>query len=206
MPVSPCSGRTLPSRIREAIGVLRDGDLLAIDADELGSAGIALQHPRGVLVVWMELIERRRFTPEDQTLLTVLAGRLGQGLQRVHQVDLQRETALALQHAILGPARLPGGFAVRYQPASRPLQVGGDWYDVVDLDDGRIALIVGDCVGHGLAAAAVMGQLRSACRALLLEHPSPRAALTGLDRFAARLPGRHAPPPSARCSTPRPVS
>ena len=65
----------------------------------------------------MELIEkRRRFTPEDQTLLTVLAGRLGQGLQRVQQVDLQRETALALQHAILGPHLLPAGFAVRYQP------------------------------------------------------------------------------------------
>ena len=88
-----------------------------------------------------------------------------------------------------GPAQLPSGFAVRYQPATRPLQVGGDWYDVVDLDDGRIALIVGDCVGHGLAAATVMGQLRSACRALLLEQPSPAAALSALDRFAARLPG-----------------
>jgi anti-sigma regulatory factor (Ser/Thr protein kinase) len=52
-----------------------------------------------------------------------------------------------------------------------------------------MALIVGDCVGHGLAAATVMGQLRSACRALLLEYPSPRAALSALDRFAARLPG-----------------
>jgi anti-sigma regulatory factor (Ser/Thr protein kinase) len=50
-------------------------------------------------------------------------------------------------------------------------------------------LIVGDCVGHGLAAATVMGQLRSACRALLLEKSSPSAVLTGLDRFAARLPG-----------------
>ena len=80
---------------------------------------------------------------------------------------------------------------MRYRPASRPLQVGGDWYDVVDLDDGRVALIVGDCVGHGLAAATVMGQLRSACRALLLEKSSPSAALAGLDRFAARLPGAH---------------
>jgi len=122
------------------------------------------------------------------------AGRLGQGLHRVHQVDQQRETALALQHAILGPAHLPQGFAVRYQAASRPLQVGGDWYDVVDLADGRIGLIVGDCVGHGLAAATIMGQLRSACRALLLERPSPRIALAGLDRFAAQLPG-------AQCTT-----
>ncbi len=50
-------------------------------------------------------------------LLAVLAGRLGQGLQRVHQIDQQRETALAFQHAILGPA-VSSGFAVRYQPAS----------------------------------------------------------------------------------------
>jgi serine phosphatase RsbU (regulator of sigma subunit)/anti-sigma regulatory factor (Ser/Thr protein kinase) len=144
-------------------------------------------------VLLLELEEQRPFTSEDHTLLTVLAGRLGQGLQRVHQLDQQRETALALQHAILGPS-VSGGFAVRYQPATRPLHVGGDWYDVVDLDDGRIGLIVGDCVGHGLTAATVMGQLRSACRALLLEQPSPSAALTALDRFAARLAG-------ARCTT-----
>jgi anti-sigma regulatory factor (Ser/Thr protein kinase) len=129
------------------------------------------------------------FSGDDHTLLTVLAGRLGQGLQRVYEVDKQRETAVALQHAMLGPPTLPGGFAVRYRPASQPLQVGGDWYDVVDLGQGRVALIVGDCVGHGLAAATVMGQLRSACRALLLEKSSPSAVLDGLDRFAARLPG-----------------
>ncbi|MFZ1161671.1 SpoIIE family protein phosphatase [Mycobacterium sp.] len=184
----------LPVHIQQTVCSLRDGDLLRPYTSESGAAGIALQHPEGVLVVWIDLAEQRPFTLEDQTLLTMLAGRLGQGLHRVHQVDQQRETALALQHAILGPAHLPQGFAVRYQAASRPLQVGGDWYDIVDLEDGRIGLVVGDCVGHGLAAATVMGQLRSACRALLLEHPSPRAALAGLDRFAARLPG-------ARCTT-----
>ena len=190
----PAQWENMSSETRQMVESLRDGDLLAPNATRAGTAGIAVQHPEGVLVVWIQLSEKRPFTLEDQTLLTVLAGRLGQGLQRVHQVDQQRETALVLQHAILGPTDLPGGFAVRYQAASRPLQVGGDWYDVVDLQDGRIALIVGDCVGHGLAAATVMGQLRSACRALLLDHPSPRAALCGLDRFAARLPG-------AQCTT-----
>lgn len=184
----------LPAATRRAIQSLRDGQMLTTDSPSPGTAGIALQHPRGVLVMLIELAEHRPFTSDDQTLLTVLAGRLGQGLQRVHQLDQQCETALALQHAMLGPAALPAGFAVRYQPATRPLQVGGDWYDVVDLNDGRLALIVGDCVGHGLAAATVMGQLRSACRALLLENPSPRAALEGLDRFAAQLPG-------AKCTT-----
>jgi serine phosphatase RsbU (regulator of sigma subunit)/anti-sigma regulatory factor (Ser/Thr protein kinase) len=191
----PATWNELSSETRQMLSELRDGDLLSPPSTTLpGTTGIALQHPEGVLVVWIELAEQRPFTLEDQTLLTVLAGRLGQGLQRVHQVDKQRETALALQHAILGPAELPGGFAARYQAASRPLQVGGDWYDIVDLEDGRIALIVGDCVGHGLAAATVMGQVRSACRALLFSDASPGAALAGMDRFAARLPG-------ARCTT-----
>jgi PAS domain S-box-containing protein len=183
----------LPVRTRRAIDALRHADLLLPDSSEPGTARIALQDPRGLLTLSIELQERRPFTAEDHTLLTVLASRLGQGLQRVHQLDQQRETALALQHAILGPT-VSSGFAVRYQPAAHPLQVGGDWYDVLDLEDGRIALIVGDCVGHGLTSATVMGQIRSACRALLLEHPSPAAALSALDRFAARLPG-------ARCTT-----
>jgi serine phosphatase RsbU (regulator of sigma subunit)/anti-sigma regulatory factor (Ser/Thr protein kinase)/transcriptional regulator with GAF, ATPase, and Fis domain len=190
----PARWADLPAETQQILLLLRDGDFLTPNAAQPGSAGIALQHPDGVLVVWIDLSEQRPFTLEDQTLLTVLAGRLGQGLQRVHRVDQQRETALALQHAILGPSELPGGFAVRYEAASRPLQVGGDWYDIVTLDDGRIALVVGDCVGHGLPAATVMGQIRSACRALLFENPSPAVALAGLDRFAARLHG-------AQCTT-----
>lgn len=190
----PAQWADLSPQLRQQIASLRETDLLSTVTVDAGAAGIASQHPRGLLVIWVELSEHRRFTREDQTLLAVLAGRLGQGLQRVYQLDEQRETAVALQHAMLGPASLPEGFAVRYLPASHPLQVGGDWYDVVDLDEDRVALIVGDCVGHGLAAATVMGQLRSACRALLLEHPSPGAVLTALDRFAARLPG-------ARCTT-----
>jgi len=184
----------LPSEMQQVLHALSDGELLTPNLPQPGSAAIAVQHPDGVLVVWIDLADKRSFTLEDQTLLTVLAGRLSQGLQRVHQVDQQRETALALQHAILGPADLPGGFAVRYEAASRPLQVGGDWYDVVDLEDGRIAMVVGDCVGHGLTAATVMGQVRSACRALLLDNSSPSAVLARMDRFAARLPG-------AQCTT-----
>ncbi|MDT5164317.1 MAG: hypothetical protein QOC88_1211, partial [Mycobacterium sp.] len=185
----PMGWTDVTARKRQVIQSLRDGDPLTTVAQEPGAAGIALRHLRGTSVLWVELTEQRPFTVEDHTLLTVLAGRLAQGLQRVHEIDEQRATAVALQHAMLGPASLPGGFAVRYLPASRPLQVGGDWYDVVDLDAGHVALIVGDCVGHGLAAATVMGQLRSACRALLLEKSSPSAVLAGLDRFAERLPG-----------------
>jgi serine phosphatase RsbU (regulator of sigma subunit)/anti-sigma regulatory factor (Ser/Thr protein kinase) len=125
---------------------------------------------------------------EDRALLALLSGTLAHALRRAHRDDRQREVALALQRSILGPARLPEGFAVRYEPANPPLEVGGDWYDVIPLDGDRIGIVVGDCVGRGLAAAAVMGQLRSACRALLLEANSPSHTLTALDRFAVQVP------------------
>jgi serine phosphatase RsbU (regulator of sigma subunit) len=99
------------------------------------------------------------------------------------------DVAVTLQRAVLGPTALPEGFAVHYQPASGTLEVGGDWYDVVDLPDGRYGVVVGDVVGTGLSAAAVMGQLRSAGRALLLESRSPAHVLTALDRFADLVPG-----------------
>ncbi len=94
-----------------------------------------------------------------------------------------------LQAAMLPEGSALPGVVARYRPAVGSLAVGGDWYDVVELEPGRRALVIGDCVGHGLDAAARMGQLRSAARALLLENPSPAAALDGLDRFATTLPG-----------------
>ncbi|MFJ5228527.1 SpoIIE family protein phosphatase [Kitasatospora sp. NPDC088391] len=152
-------------------------------------AAIRLDHPDGPLVLVVELGGGRPFTAEDGLLLTLLAGRLAEGLARAHRADGERATALALQRALLGPARLPAGFAVHYEPATPPLEVGGDWYDTVPLPDGRIGLVLGDCVGRGLPAAAVMGQLRSACRALLLRDPEPARVLGALDAFAATVPG-----------------
>jgi PAS domain S-box-containing protein len=186
----------LPVALREAIGALRRQPVLtpAGFGDSGPSAGITVEHPLGLLAIWIELDPARPFSAEDRALLALLCGYLGQALHRVHQSDQQRETALALQRAILGPARLPAGFAARYEPASRPLEVGGDWYDIVDLPDGRTGIVVGDCVGHGLDAATVMGQLRSACRALLLQDASAAQTLTAMDRFAALIP-------AAICST-----
>jgi PAS domain S-box-containing protein len=154
-----------------------------------GGTGTTVDHPGGQLTLWLEPAPDRPLGTEDRTLLALLSGTVAHALRRAHREDQQREVALALQRSILGPARLPGGFAVRYEPANPPLEVGGDWYDVVALDDDRIGIVVGDCVGRGLAAAAVMGQLRSACRALLLEANSPAHTLSALDRFAVQLPG-----------------
>lgn len=178
----------LPAARREALTALRDRPSLTVVAEDSG-AGVLLEHPESPMVVWVDLEGHRPFGSEDQLLLSLLAGHLAQGLGRAHQIDQQRETAIALQRAILGPARLPEGFAVRYEPATRPLEVGGDWYDTVTLPDGRIGIVVGDCVGRGLEAASVMGQLRSACRALLLQDPSPARTLTALDQFAAGVAG-----------------
>ncbi|MFF0120552.1 SpoIIE family protein phosphatase [Micromonospora arida] len=180
---------TLTDQRRRTLTALRDRPLLTTVADQTTGVGIAVEHPYGRMALWIDLGERRPVTEQDETLLALLAGHLGQGLHRVQQIDQQRETALALQRAILGPAQLPSGFAVRYAPATRPLKVGGDWYDTIALVDGQIGIVVGDCVGHGLQAATVMGQLRSACRALLLQDSSPSRTLTALDRFAAQLPG-----------------
>ncbi|MFJ8691721.1 SpoIIE family protein phosphatase [Streptomyces roseolilacinus] len=184
----PADWEELPADRREALTALRARPLLTPVTDAAG-AGITLEHPDGPMVLWVEPDRTRPFTEEDRLLLSLLAGHLAQGLVRAHQIDQQRETALALQRAILGPSHLPEGFAVRYEPATPPLEVGGDWYDTVALPDGRIGIVVGDCVGRGLEAATVMGQLRSACRALLLQDAGPARALMTLDHFAAGIPG-----------------
>ncbi|ETK30917.1 SpoIIE family protein phosphatase, partial [Microbispora sp. ATCC PTA-5024] len=180
--------RRLPAERRESLTELRQRPLLTPVAGPTG-VGVLLEHPDGPLALFVDLGDHRPFTGEDQLLLSLLASHLAQGLARAHQIDQQRETAIALQRAILGPSRLPDGFAVRYEPATRPLEVGGDWYDTVALPGGRIGIVVGDCVGRGVQAAAVMGQLRSACRALLLQDESPARTLMALDQFAAGVPG-----------------
>ena len=100
----------------------------------------------------------------------------------------EREIAIGLQRALLpGTLVVPAGVSVaaRYEAASAALEVGGDWYDVFPLADGRVALTVGDVVGHGLAAAAAMGQLRTALAALARYTDSPGELLTRLDAFVA---------------------
>ncbi|MGW5715408.1 SpoIIE family protein phosphatase [Amycolatopsis sp. NPDC003865] len=178
----------LAAPLRAKLGEVRSLPALHATPAE-GGAGATLDHPGGRLTLWVEPDPGRPLGIEDRTLLALLAGTLAHALRRAHRDDRQREVAIALQRSILGPALLPDGFAVRYEPANPPLEVGGDWYDVVPLSGDRIGIVVGDCVGRGLAAAAVMGQLRSACRALLLEANGPAHTLTTLDRFADRLPG-----------------
>jgi len=152
--------------------------LLAAPLDGSGSSAIAAEFPAGWPV-----------STEVRELFSVLTSHLAQVLAKARDFEQTRTVALTLQHAILAPTELPHGFAARYTPAVPPLEVGGDWYDVIALPGQRTGIVVGDCVGRGLPAAAVMGQLRSASQAVLLRAPGPAEALADLDTFASRIPG-----------------
>jgi PAS domain S-box-containing protein len=140
------------------------------------------------ITLWLEFGEPRGVGADGRQLVTALVGHLSLAMQHVRQFELARDTSLTLQRSMLAPTELPAGFAVRYEPAVSPLEIGGDWYDVLPVGDDRIGIIVGDCVGRGLSAAAVMGQLRSSARALLLTGASPAMLLEQLDSVAAFIP------------------
>src|SRR4029453_9187271 len=106
-------------------------------------------------------------------------------------LDREHRGAVALQRSLL-PDRLPDlvgiETAARYLPARD--EVGGDWYDVVDLPGGSVGRATGDVAGHGLRAAALMGQLRTGLRAYALEGRAPGETLKLLDRLLQTLSGR----------------
>ncbi|MEV5665800.1 PP2C family protein-serine/threonine phosphatase [Streptomyces flaveolus] len=139
----------------------------------------ATSRPDGARQLEAELFSRMRQLHE-----------VNERLRRAHAQE--REVALALQRAML-PVPAPVGrhrVAVRYRPAVGSLNVCGDWYDLVRLHDGdKIAVAVGDVVGHGLEAAGVMGQLRSALSATSRVAAGPAQALEVLGRYAHSLTG-----------------
>jgi anti-anti-sigma factor len=131
--------------------------------------------PAGVQAIGRDVTARQRAEAERELLL-----------QREHEI------AEALQRSLL-PRELPVlarlSAAARYLPASVHAQTGGDWYEALPITDTVVALSVGDVVGKGPTAAAVMGQLRSALASYLLDGHSPAAALERLDAFARRING-----------------
>ncbi|MGW1006626.1 PP2C family protein-serine/threonine phosphatase [Streptomyces sp. NPDC002520] len=115
--------------------------------------------------------------------------RLNEELREAH--DRERRTALTLQEAMLHAPDLAGrgDIAVRYMPAARSLNVCGDWYDVVVLSEDRFTVGVGDVVGHGLEAAAVMGMLHSTLSAAIRATEEPGRAMDVLSGFAQTCEG-----------------
>jgi PAS domain S-box-containing protein len=152
---------------------------------------VAVLSGSGDLALWLELKSSRWVSSEDRLLVTVLIGHLSLAMQHVRQFESARETSLTLQRAMLPPVQPPAGFAVRYEPAVPPLEIGGDWYDVLPIGDQRIGIVVGDCVGRGLPAAAIMGQLRSSARALLINGAEPALLLEQLDSAASLIPNAY---------------
>jgi anti-anti-sigma factor len=175
------------------------GDLDAPQAATLRSFGLRstvslplLVAGRVVGVIGIGFPETRRFGQAERSMLLAVAEQCAQALDRARLYRAQQSIAQTLQLSLL-PQRLPQleqlALAAEYLPGAEGTSAGGDWYDVVDLGEGRVAIAVGDVVGQGPTAAAVMGQLRSALSAALLQGCPPADALELLDRFAARLPG-----------------
>ncbi|WP_393054746.1 SpoIIE family protein phosphatase [Streptomyces sp. LN549] len=148
----------------------------------VGSCILGFDQPRG-------------FSPEERTVLTALAGLIAQALQRAQRYDTEAALARGLQNVLL-PHGLPAVDGVdtegRYLAGTQGMDVGGDWYDVIGADR-KLALVIGDVQGHGVAAAATMGQLRSAVRAFALSGHDPQEVMSGTNRLLIDLdPGQFA--------------
>ncbi len=138
----------------------------------------------------------RGFSSEERTVLTALAGLIAQALARARRYDSEAALARGLQSALL-PHRLPVRENVdtvgRYLAGTAGMDVGGDWYDVIETGRGLLALVIGDVQGHGVAAAATMGQLRSAVRAFALSGSTPEQVMRGTNQLLIDLdPGQFA--------------
>ncbi|MFF2998777.1 SpoIIE family protein phosphatase [Streptomyces sp. NPDC057950] len=142
------------------------------------------------VVLFLRTEDPTPFHEGDLLLAEELVRRAVRALDNARRYAREQTAALALQRNLL-PRRLQGGIAVetasRYLPADVEHGVGGDWFDVIPLSGARVALVVGDVVGHGLHAAATMGTLRAAVRTLAdLELP-PAELLSRLDNTIQRL-------------------
>lgn len=123
-----------------------------------------------------------RFDPDTSVMLVELARRIGTALDHARRYEQHRDIAEALQRAQLTDLPEVEGLALaaRYLPATRGLNIGGDWYDAFPQPDGSLLAVIGDVTGHGLRAAVMMGQLRTALRAYAVEGDGPARVLTRL--------------------------
>ena len=179
-------GRNLDADDRTRAG-LDDGlqSLLAVPLISTGEImGLLLLAARG----------EDHFDQGDLELLTLAADRMALAVDHAQRYADGRLLVETMQRSLL-PERLPMHarmqVAARYMPAGLAPQIGGDWYDAVELDENRTAVMIGDVVGHGIRAAITMSELRNALRAFAVEGHSPEEALRQLDRvvLATRGPG-----------------
>ncbi|MFB6618301.1 SpoIIE family protein phosphatase [Streptomyces sp. NPDC056367] len=176
-----------PERTRRAFG-LRAHSLIVVP---LTARGLLL----GLLSLWRA--ERPEpFEEDDLTLAEEFAARAALCIDNARRYAQQHQAALTLQRSLL-PQELPEYSAVEvahlYLPADPATGVGGDWFDVIPLSGARVALVVGDVVGHGLHAAATMGRLRTAVHTLAGLDYAPDEVLSHLDDLVNRLAAEQEP-------------
>jgi PAS domain S-box-containing protein len=159
---------------------------------EIHSTMMVPLRARGVTLGVMHLLRHRTADPfgqDDLVLAEEIAARAAVSIDNARRYTRERRTALTLQRSLL-PERLPEvqalDLAYRYLPAGGGEEIGGDWFDVIALSGGRVALVVGDVVGHGVHASATMGRLRTAVRTLADVDFTPDELLTRLDDLVLR--------------------
>ncbi|WP_406010743.1 SpoIIE family protein phosphatase [Streptomyces sp. NBC_00637] len=130
-----------------------------------------------------------RWNPDDAVMLVELTRRAGGALDNARRYEHNRDIAQTLQRALLTDLPTTPGLrlAARYLPATYGLNIGGDWYDAFRQPDGSLITVIGDVTGHGLHAAVMMSQLRTALRAYAVDGGSPGELLTRLHMFLHHL-------------------
>ncbi|MFI1620774.1 SpoIIE family protein phosphatase [Streptomyces lydicus] len=149
---------------------------------------IAQGRPIGVIGLFFE--RESSFGDQERNVLLALGSSIAQSLARAMLYDQEHDLAAELQQAML-PRRIPGvpgaQIAVRYRSARMGRDIGGDWYDVIPLPNGRVAAVIGDVQGHDTQAAALMGQLRIVLRAYAAEGHSPATVMGRASAFLNEL-------------------
>ena len=169
-----------PAGRRELVALGMPRDVL----DDLGTVMVAPAHPHGILLFGHS--EPDAFSAEDIELAAAIASSASIALRGARQHQQHWLAARTFQRQLLPTDTAIEGaeLCVRYHPGRDGLDVGGDWYEVIDLGHGRVGLAVGDVCGHGLQAAAHMGQLRYAFRALVRSSSAPEEAFEVLNDIA----------------------
>ncbi|MFI9648159.1 SpoIIE family protein phosphatase [Streptomyces sp. NPDC052040] len=142
------------------------------------------------VAVFVRIGDPDPYAADDTVLAEELASRAAICIDNARRFARERSTALALQHSLL-PRGLPGPVALevahRYVPSGSTAGFGGDWFDVIQLSGSRVALVVGDVIGHGIRSSATMGRLRTAVRTLADVDLAPDELLTHLDDLVSHL-------------------
>jgi PAS domain S-box-containing protein len=184
-PGAPFTGEDFAARVAEAREPLLVQDPGPEEvASVIGVPLLADGEVRGVVVT--SAAPPRRFTADDLSILRLAADRVALAIDHARLYEREHNIAVTLQRSLLPEhmPQIPGlEVAWRYRPAADEAEVGGDWYDVLPVPGGGVGVVMCDVAGKGLAAASMVGRLRSALRAYALEGHSPARVLEQLNRL-----------------------